>query len=80
MHERWPRCFDCLQDFPAGADRFMVLKKLRDLEMDGIPVDDPLEAKMLDALLLDPVAVCEGCAGWYGEHPIRVTEDESLGF
>ena len=66
------RCFDCLTEFAADADRFAVLKKMRDFK-DDTPAD---VAKQYDSLLYDQVFICEDCAGWYGDHPIRVAPQE----
>lgn len=49
-----------------------MLKKMRDMT----PGTDPVEARLLDSLTYDQVFVCEGCAGWYGDHPIRVPADD----
>jgi hypothetical protein len=67
------RCFDCLAEFAPEADRFAVLKQMRDLP----PDTPPDEAIDLQWMLVDPVFVCEDCAGWYGDHPIRVTASEA---
>ena len=67
------RCDDCLTEFPAGADRFAVLKQMRDFE----PGFDPAEARLLQSLLYDQKFVCADCAGWYGDHPIQVSAIEA---
>ena len=68
------RCFDCFHDFLADEDRFAVLKKMRDFppEYQG----DEMELRRLESLTYDQVFVCGDCAGWYGDHPIRLTSDE----
>jgi hypothetical protein len=66
------RCFDCLEEFADGMERFAVLKQMRDLPAEC----PPDEARDLQWTLVDPVFVCADCAGWYGDHPIAVTVDE----
>ncbi len=69
------RCFDCFHEFTADEPRFAVLKKLRELG-EEMPNGD---ASIYESLTYDPVLVCADCAGWYGDHPIRLSADEALG-
>lgn len=69
------RCFDCFHDFGPREERFAVLKKLRDLP-EGFQYDAG-ERLRLESLTYDQVFVCEDCAAWYGDHPIRLAAIEA---
>jgi hypothetical protein len=71
------RCFDCLRDFAADEDRFAVLKQMRDIPPEVEPFLDAQERRWYRSMNQDPVFVCEDCAGWYGDHPIRLTAAEA---
>ena len=68
------RCFDCFMEFAVDDDRFAVLKKMRDIPENWH--GDDIARAQLDSLCHDQVFVCEDCAGWYGDHPIRVAAHE----
>lgn len=69
------RCFDCFHEFAQTEERFAVLKKLRDV---GDEMSNQDKA-IYESLTYDPVLVCADCAGWYGDHPMRLSPDEALG-
>lgn len=69
------RCCDCFHEFAADEDRFAVLKKLRDMPP-GIQGEERA-LRELESLTYDQVFICADCAGWYGDHPIRVDAAES---
>lgn len=61
------RCFECLDEFHNGVQRYAVLKKVRDMP----PECDPVESRQLESLLYDQVYVCEDCAGWHGDEALK---------
>lgn len=66
---RVTRCEDCLSEFTADSQRFVVLKQMRELP----PDTDPAEARVLQGMCYDQVEVCADCAGWYHDDAIEVS-------
>ena len=69
MVENGNRCFDCLAEFAPDAPRFVVLKQMRDIEIPPDAIEPP---SFFQSMALDPVAICEDCAGWYGDQVIQL--------
>lgn len=59
------RCFDCLEDIPVTARRFVVRKSLHP--------DDPIP-KRLASYNQSEECVCADCARWYRD-AVEITED-----
>lgn len=64
------RCFDCFDDIPASQAEYAVLKRLRDRIHPATDEHEPY----LESMAYEPVPVCEGCAGWYGDEALMTRE------
>ncbi len=63
------RCFDCFADLPPDVPCFAVLKQMRDIPVPPDAIEPP---SFFHSQQFDPVAVCEDCAGWYGDDALRM--------
>lgn len=62
------RCHDCLDEF-GNAERFAVLKKMRDIDAPKDAIEPP---SFFQSACYDAVVICRDCAGWYGDEVIAI--------
>jgi hypothetical protein len=72
------RCFECLDEFHNGDQRYAVLKQMRELPPDWIGT--ARARAEYEALCYDQVYICQDCAGWHGDEaiPADIVTDSRL--